>query len=50
MNINIVNYRQMSGKFFIGERNGIGKELNYNGHLIFEGEYKKGKKWKRKRI
>ncbi len=36
-----MNYRQMSAKFFIGERNGIGKEYNYDGHLIFEGEYKK---------
>ena len=44
MNINIMNYRQMSAKFFIGERNGIGKEYNYDGHLIFEGEYKNGKK------
>ena len=40
ININIMNYRQMSAKFFIGERNGIGKEFNYDGHLIFEGEYK----------
>ena len=44
LDINIMNYRQMSAKFFIGERNGIGKEYNYDGHLIFEGEYKNGKK------
>jgi len=27
-----------------GKRNGKGKEYNYNGELIFEGEYINGKK------
>ena len=31
-----------------GERDGEGKEYNYDGKLIFEGEYYKGKKRKGK--
>ena len=44
-NINIDNYKALSGKIYIGEKNGIGKEyiLNTN-RLIFEGEYLNGKK------
>ena len=49
MNINIMNYRHMRAKFFIGERNGIGKEFNYDGHLIFEGEFKNGKKMEKEK-
>ena len=29
-----------------GKRNGIGKEYNEQGELIFDGEYFNGKKWK----
>ena len=31
---------------FNGERNGKGKEYNYHGELIFEGEYFNGKRMK----
>ena len=36
------------GEFLNGERNGKGKEYNDNGQLIFEGEFKQGKRWKGK--
>ncbi len=51
-NINIDNYKKLSGKYILGERNGIGREYILNTDiLIFEGEYIIGKKeWKRKRI
>ena len=32
------------GEGLKGEKNGKGKEYNENGYLIFEGEYKKGKR------
>ncbi len=44
-NINIDNYKSISGKIHIGERNGIGKEISLNTNiLIFKGEYLNGKK------
>ena len=44
-NINIDNYKAISGKIHIGERNGIGKEFSlYTNILLFEGEYLNGKK------
>ena len=33
------------GKYLDGFRIGKGKEYNEEGELIFEGEYKEGKKW-----
>ena len=39
--IGIENYKKISGKYKIGERNGKGKEYISN-VLIFEGEYKNG--------
>ena len=33
------------GEYLNGERNGKGKEYNNKGVVIFEGEFKKGKKW-----
>ena len=44
LNIDLIDYMFFSGKYFIGKRNGKGKEYNeYNGELIFEGEYFNGK-------
>ena len=43
-NINLINYKFMSRKYKIGEKNGIGKEYNYKNQLIYEGEYKDGKR------
>ena len=44
-NINIDNYKALSGKIHIGERNGIEKEFSLNSNiLLFEGEYLNGKK------
>ena len=43
--INIEQYKKLTGKYKVGERNGIGKEYLLNKNiLIFEGEYLNGKK------
>ena len=44
LNINLINYRLLSGKKLIGNKNGICKLYNYNDNLLFEGEYLNGKK------
>ena len=33
------------GEYINGKRNGFGKEYNEQGELIFQGDYKEGKKW-----
>ena len=38
------------GEYLNGERNGKGKEYNYDGKLYFEGEYLNGKRWNGKFI
>ena len=46
---NINNYRiYSSGKYILFDQNRKGKEYNYNGDLLFEGEYLKGKRGKGK--
>ena len=42
--IYIINYMLYSGRYKIGEKNGIGQEYDYNDQLIFEGEYFNGKR------
>ena len=43
--IDIETYKNESGRYFIGEKNGEGKEYKLKTNvLIFEGNYKKGKK------
>ena len=45
LNINIVNYKILSGKYKKGDKEGIVKEYNaYNDILLFKGEYKNGKR------
>ena len=45
LNINIENYKNQSGKYKIGEKNGRGKEFALDTNvLIYEGEYLNGKK------
>ena len=40
MNINIINYKNFSGRYIITKPNGIRKEyLGYNDILIYEGGY-----------
>ena len=49
--VNIRDYKRLSGKYKINGKNGKGSEYISNKDiLIFEGEYIKGKKWNRKRI
>ena len=45
LKIDVIDYRRLSKKYIIGERNGYALEYNsYNDQLIFEGEYKNGKR------
>ena len=43
-NITLINYKFMSRKYKIGEKNGKGKLYNKDGILIFEGDYINGKR------
>ena len=43
--VNIRDYRKISGKYKIGDKNGKGSEyILYTDRMIFEGEYKNGKR------
>ena len=45
LNIDLIDYKYLSGKYFIGKKNGKGKEYNlFNDKLIFEGDYIDGKR------
>ena len=45
LNLSITDFRRVSGKYIIGEKNGFVKEYNcYIDEFLFEGEYLKGKK------
>ena len=44
LNINIEDYKKISGKYIEGERNGYAKEYDDWDNLLFEGEYLNGKK------
>ena len=47
--INIEDYKRITRKYKEGERNGKGKEYDIkNNSVLFEGEYKNGKKWNSK--
>ena len=49
ISVNIKNYKMVSGRYKIMGINGIGQEYDiYNDKLIFEGEYKNGKRYKGK--
>ena len=50
MNINIINYKQFSGKKIVYETKGRGKEYDfvYGNSLVFEGEYLNGERVKGK--
>ena len=47
LNINLINYRELSGKYIIKQNNGIIKVYNsYNNNLMFRGDYNgKGKEY-----
>jgi len=44
ININLINYKLFSGRYIIYEEKGKGKEYDYKGNLIYEGEFKNGKR------
>ena len=48
LNINLIDYIFLSGRYFVGNRNGKGKENYYNGKLKFEGIYSFGLKYEGK--
>ena len=45
LNINIEDYKRISKRYREGERNGKGKEYDYDGILLFEGNYFFNKRW-----
>ena len=44
LGLTILDFRRISGKYIIGDPNKEGKEYNYKGELLFEGEYLNGKR------
>ena len=44
LDINLIDYKNLSGKYIEYEENGKVKEYNWKGELEFEGDYLKGKK------
>ena len=42
-NVDISNYKRVSGRYIIYEANGKAKEYDFKDNLIFEGEYLNGK-------
>ena len=44
LKVHIGLYKKISGKYKIGEKNGIGKEYNMQGKMKFEGKYLNGKR------
>ena len=44
LDIQLVNYKFLSGKYAIFMPDGKGKEYDYKGRLIFEGDYLKGER------
>ena len=44
LEINLVHYKFLSGKYIIYEENGKGKEYNAHDVLIFEGKYLNGER------
>ena len=49
MNISLINYKLFSGKYIEYELNGKGKEFNFDGDLLFEGEYLNRKKMEKEK-
>jgi len=49
LDINLIDYKNLSGKYIVYEEIGKGKEYNWNDELLFEGEYLNGKRWNEKR-
>ena len=44
LDINLLNYKLFSGRYIIYEENNKGKEYDYKGNLIYEGEFKNGER------
>ena len=44
INISLNNYKILSGKYIIYETDRKGKEYNYKGEFLFEGEYLNGER------
>ena len=44
LEINLLDYKRMSGKYILGDINGKGKEYDYKENVLYEGEFLKGKR------
>ena len=44
IDINIIHYKNLCKKYFIGDKNGKVKEYNNDDYLIYEGDYKNGER------
>ena len=44
LDLNLIDYKHLSGKYIILEENGKGKEYDFRGKLVFEGEYLNGER------
>ena len=44
LDIDLIYYKTFSQRYFIGEKNGKGKEYDFDDNLIFEGDYLNGKR------
>ena len=47
LRIDLIYYKTFSQKYFIGDKNGEGKEYDFDDNLIFEGNYLNGKRNKK---
>ena len=44
LDINLIFYKNMTHKYIIYEKNGIGKEYNLEGELLYKGQYHEGER------
>ena len=47
LRIDVIYYKTFSQKYFIGDKNGEGKEYDFDDNLMFEGNYLNGKRNKK---
>ena len=49
INIYLINYKLFSGRYIIYEEKGKGKEYDYKGNLIYEGDLKMAKEMEKEK-
>ena len=50
LGLNLIDFRRISGRYKVVKDGKIKEYNSYNNKLIFEGQFKWKKKWRRKRI